>query len=427
MNTTVFMKNNNTKIPKNKCLDSTLELLTEGYLFIPDRIRKYNSKLFQTRLVGKKAICMSGMEAAKIFYNQNLFTRKGAVPGRIQDTLFGRNAIQTMDGAAHIHRKLLFLSIMSQQQVDRLVKITAADWLVSSKKWENRKQVILFDEASLLLFTAACRWAGVPLQKKQIKQKSKDMCAMIDAFGAAGPRHIKGRIARNRLECWARSIIYEVRTGSISVAKDTALYTIAWHKDHRNELLCTDTAAIELINILRPITAIATYITFGALALYKYPECRDRLHKQEDTYRQMFVQEIRRFYPFGPFLGAKVRNPFQWHDHDFKKGDLVFLDIYGTNHDAAVWKEPNLFQPERFRNREENPFDFIPQGGGEHKLGTRCPGEQLTIELLKISMDYLANHMEYQVPLQDFSYSLRRIPTLPKSKFIICNVKNKSK
>ena len=39
-------------------------------------------------------------------------------------------------------------------------------------------------------------------------------------------------------------------------------------------------AAIELINILRPITAIATYITFGALALYKYPRCKESLLKE---------------------------------------------------------------------------------------------------------------------------------------------------
>ncbi|MBM7694529.1 hypothetical protein JOC77_003992 [Peribacillus deserti] len=31
-------------------------------------------------------------------------------------------------------------------------------------------------------------------------------------------------------------------------------------------------AAVELIKVLRPIVAIATFITFGLLAMYKYPD-----------------------------------------------------------------------------------------------------------------------------------------------------------
>jgi fatty-acid peroxygenase len=137
----------------------------------------------------------------------------------------------------------------------------------------------------------------------------------------------------------------------------------------------------------------------------------------------MFTQEIRRFYPFGPFLGARVRRDFTWRGCNFKKGNLVFLDIYGTNHDPMIWKDPGVFRPERFQDREENPFDFIPQGGGDYKMGTRCPGEWITVELMKVSTDYLVNHLDYEVPLQDLSYRLNRMPTLPKSRFIIRKVR----
>lgn len=94
-------------IPKEMCLDQTFKLLTEGYLFIPNRILKYRTELFETRLMGKKVVCMSGKRAADLFYNQTLFTRKGVIPKRIQETLFGKKAIQTLVGAAHMHRKLL--------------------------------------------------------------------------------------------------------------------------------------------------------------------------------------------------------------------------------------------------------------------------------------------------------------------------------
>lgn len=76
-------------IPGDKCLDHTLKLLLEGYLFIPNRCQKYQRDIFTTRLFGKKVVCMSGVEAAKIFCNNKYFTRRGATPKRIQKTLFG--------------------------------------------------------------------------------------------------------------------------------------------------------------------------------------------------------------------------------------------------------------------------------------------------------------------------------------------------
>jgi fatty-acid peroxygenase len=312
---------------------------------------------------------------------------------------------------------------MSPERLGQIRKLAERQWDLNSRNFEKQKQIILFDEASKLMFQVACKWAGVPLKKAEAKKRAMDMSFMIDAFGAAGPRHWRGRCARNCSENFARRIIEEVRSGRINAAKDTALHSIAWYKDEYNELLTPKEAAVELINILRPITAIATYITFGALALYRYPECKEKLIPKDDAYLTMFAQEIRRFYPFGPFLGARVRNNFQWYHHKFKKGDLVFLDIYGTNHDKSTWVEPDLFRPERFANHTENPFDFIPQGGGDYKTGTRCPGEWLTIDLLKVSINFLTNKLKYQVPLQDLTYPMNRIPTLPRSKFILSDIR----
>jgi fatty-acid peroxygenase len=206
----------------------------------------------------------------------------------------------------------------------------------------------------------------------------------------------------------------------------SALYEITWHHDHNDFLLPPRVAAVELINILRPIVAIATYVTFGALALKDHPECIKRITGKDNDYTQMFVQEVRRFYPFGPFIGARVRSNFTWHKYQFKKGTLVFLDLYGTNHDPKLWVLPNRFIPERFENRVVTPYDFIPQGGGNVEKGNRCPGEHITVGAMKISMDILVNHLSYRLPIQDLSFSLTRMPTLPKSKIILINIKRKS-
>jgi hypothetical protein len=40
---------------------------------------------------------------------------------------------------------------------------------------------------------------------------------------------------------------------------------------------------------------------------------------------------------------------------------------------ANLWENPNEFRPERFQGREENKFDFIPQGGGDPANGRMHP------------------------------------------------------
>ena len=100
-------------------------------------------------------------------------------------------------------------------------------------------------------------------------------------------------------------------------------------------------AAIELINVLRPIVAISTYITFATLALQEHPEWKEKFLSGDSNNFEMFAQEVRRYYPFGPFLGARVRNDFQMNEYNFKKGMLVLLDMYGTNHDSLIWNKPD--------------------------------------------------------------------------------------
>ncbi|MDS9999114.1 cytochrome P450 [Bacillus atrophaeus] len=413
------------QVPHDKALDNSLAMMREGYLFIKNRVDRYQSDLFETRLLGQKAICMSGEEAAKVFYDPERMKRNGALPKRLLKTLFGVDAIQTMDGDAHTHRKLLFMSLMTPPHQKRLAELAMEQWLAALSKWEGAEKVELFEEAKNVLCKIACQWAGVPLEESEVKERADDFSAMVDAFGAVGPRHWKGRRARPRAEEWIRDIIENVRAGETEAEKGTALYEMAFHTELDGSRLDTQMAAVELINVLRPIVAISTFITFSALALHNHPEYKEKLKSGNGDDLEMFVQEVRRFYPFGPFLGAQARKDFVWNQCEFKEGMLVLLDLYGTNHDARLWEDPNEFCPERFKDRKDQLFDLIPQGGGDPAKGHRCPGEGITIEVMKVTLDFLINHIEYEVPEQDLSYSLVRMPSLPESGFVMSRIRRK--
>src|SRR5690625_1349684 len=235
-----------------------------------------------------------------------------------------------------------------------------------------------------MLCRIACQWAGVTISEGDIKGLSKRLVAMFESGAKIGPAHWIGRNSRNRVEKWVRELVNNVRNKKINPAEHSPLSLFSRHRDNKGNLLDLETAAVEIINILRPIVAISIYINSLALAVHHLPTEREKLRSGDEKYTHMFIQEVRRFYPFFPFVVALVKKDFIWNGYPFKKGTLTLLDLYGTNHDPTIWEKPELFNPDRFATLEHNYnlFDLIPQGGGDF-LGHRCAGEWVTIELMK--------------------------------------------
>ncbi|KHE67776.1 cytochrome P450 [Halobacillus sp. BBL2006] len=412
------------KVPKDRTIDNTIALFKDGYEFVPKRVQSHHLDVYETRLLGEKVALISGEEGAKLFYDTDRMNRNGALPSRVLKTLFGEDAIQTMDGDAHTHRKLLFMSLMTPEALENLRELTTTYWERFTGKWQGMKKVVLYDEVRELLCRTACEWAGVPLTEKEVDKRTRDLSNMIDGFSAIGPKHIESRKARKRSEKWIEDLIKKIREGKLELKEGTALYEMAVHRDLDGQLLDTRMAAIELLNVIRPLIAISKFLTFGAVAFEDYPETKPQV-AEDDDYLFHFAQEVRRYYPFVPFLGARVDHDFTWQQYPFKEGQLVIIDIYGTNHDPKLWEKPDEFQPERFQDWKGGLFDLIPQGGGDYYKGHRCPGEWPTLEVLQASFRFMSKHLHYTVPKQDYSYNLRKMPALPKSGFIMKNVSMK--
>ncbi|QDP39004.1 cytochrome P450 [Radiobacillus deserti] len=415
----------NQNLPHDRSVDNSIAVMREGYHFIQNRLDKYKTEVFEARILGEQAICMSGEEAARLFYDTNKFRRNGAVPKRVQKSTFGVDAVHTMDDEAHTHRKLLFTTLLAPERQKEIAGMIMEELLASIDNWQEKEKIILFEEVKVIYCRAVCRWAGVPLKKEEERERAEDFSAMVDAFGAIGPRHWKGRRARNRGNEWIKQVIEDVRNGKMDAKQGTALYEMAHYKELDGRQLNSLMAAIELINVLRPVTVISIFATFAALAIHDHPHVREKLKERDPEYLECFEQEVRRFYPFAPFLGARVKADFKWKDFYFKKNMLVILDVYGTNHDERIWDKPEVFNPDRFRDWDGNLFTFIPQGGGDPKKTHRCPGEGVVGEVIKSTVDFLVNKIDFDVPKQNLEFSYVRMPTLPESGFIMENIRRK--
>jgi fatty-acid peroxygenase len=412
-----------TEIPRDRSFDSTRALFfSEGYEFISNRCRRYGSDLFATRIMLRKAICMQGAEAAEEFYHPGRFTRRGALPLFALTLIQDLGSVMVMDGKDHRRRKEMFLSLMSPEAIAHLAERTAFYWRNSVRKWEGQRKIILLHEAYIPLCAAICEWTGLRLNDRTIRRRASEFEAMIEGTGAIGPRNWRGHWRRARTERWMRRIVRRIRGGKMQVPEASAAYLISTFQDHNGRLLDEKSAAVELINILRPTVANARYIVFTAMALHAHPEWRNRLQHSDDEL-DLFVDEVRRYYPFIPLIGGRVLSEFAWRNHTFRKNDWVLFDLYGTNHDPHIWTNPQTFRPERFRERNIGPYDLVSHGAGDRRLTHRCPGEWITVELMKAIVRVMVREMSYEVPSQDIEINLARIPALPNSRFVMKKIR----
>ncbi|MHB0777384.1 cytochrome P450 [Halomonas sp. WWR20] len=407
--------------PHDQHLESSLALFRDGYRFIPRHCQQHQSDVFQARLLLQNTFCMTGPEAAELFYDNERFVREDAAPLLLQKTLLGQGGVQGLDGEAHRVRKQMFMSLMTSEGIEEIAHLGAAQWDAFITRWAGMESAVLFHEVQELLCRTVCAWSGVPLPEDEVPQRTRDLADMIDGAGGVGPRHLQARRARSRAESWTRELIQQVRDGQLKVDEKRALHVFSWHRDENGELLAPRIAAVELLNVLRPTVAVARFITFTALMLHQHPQWRQTLQHDEQML-EPFVQEVRRLHAFFPFIAARVRRDFDWKGIHFPKGTRVLLDLFGTCRDARTWEDPEAFRPERFRHWDGSAFNFIPQGGGDFHVHHRCPGEWIAIALMKMATRKLVGAMNYDMPDQDLQVDLTRMPMIPESRIVISHV-----
>jgi fatty-acid peroxygenase len=331
--------------------------------------------------------------------------------------------VHTLDGEAHRVRKAMFVALLIDGGVDALVERARTAWDDAVAGWAQQREIVLFHESATVLTRAVTGWAGLPVEPDDVEPFARDLQALVNGFATAGPAHWRARRARGRREASLASLVERVRAGTVVPKPGSALAAVASHRDTEGELLDLRVAAVELLNVIRPTVAISWLLAFSGHALIRRPAYRTRLASGDPAFAEAWAHEVRRFYPFAPFVGGTARRAVEWDGEQVPEGAMVLLDVYGQNHDPALWGDPYAFRPERFLAddgavREIGAYELVPQGGGDPRTGHRCPGEQITVALLSALAVRLAR-LDADVPEQDLSIPLRRIPAKPRSGIVL--------
>ncbi|MBV4551366.1 cytochrome P450 [Pseudomonas sp. SWRI102] len=403
-------------IPGHRWVDSTWAFLQEGYPFIRKRCAKYRSPVFQTRLLGRRTLCLSGLEAAELFYDARRFVRTPtSTPAPLRNILLGTGSVQGLDGAPHARRKQLFLELLDTQNVQRLARLFEARLSEAIARLPANQPFDCLPWLEALLCRSVCEWAGVaPMNDQAMHRLTRRLASLIDGNGRLDWRMPAAWMRRKACEAQAVGWIEECRREGDSAAQQSPLHKLAQHRDDQGQLLPPHVAAVELLNLLRPVVAVGRFQLFGLIELERRPQWRANIVANEGA-AWAFSEEVRRFYAFFPMVAAFVRERFEWRGYRFEKGTRVLLDLFGSNRDPSHWKTPESFAPERF-GQCPMKTSVISQGGGEYTYH-RCPGEPLTLALMQQTFEYLCRHVHWRLDVKEVDF--QRLPMLPREPVLI--------
>ncbi|XP_021743600.1 cytochrome P450 71A1-like [Chenopodium quinoa] len=116
-------------------------------------------------------------------------------------------------------------------------------------------------------------------------------------------------------------------------------------------------------------------------------------------YFKAVVKESFRLHPAAPLLVPReTLQNCTIEGFDIPSKTLLYVNVWATGRDPKIWKDPDLFKPERFMKSSINflgqDFELIPFGAGRRI----CPGIHLGVASLDIMLANLLYFFDWELP-----------------------------
>jgi fatty-acid peroxygenase len=201
-------------------MDLSIRLLHDGYQAVSkDRRARGGGATYASRLMGRRTVVLGDAAGAKVFYEESLVRRTGAVPPPLAWLLFGRGAVHGLDAEAHRDRKLMFLELLSPEGLGPLIDGARARLESARRSWPPR-EVVLFDELVRAYGGAVLEWVGLELDEPEADRISRRLAAIVDGFGIRGGAYARAWKDRLWANHRAKHLIHDVRAGTLTAHQD---------------------------------------------------------------------------------------------------------------------------------------------------------------------------------------------------------------
>lgn len=226
------------------------------------------------------------------------------------------------------------------------------------------------------------------------------------------------QIMRNAVQ----QIIEKCRTGKVESASLIKML-IGLVDEETNQGMSEQQLFDEVMTIFTAgYETTATALTWLFIALQDNPHVLEKLEKEikdvlgdrepsfEDVHklsytRQVFM-EVLRMYTIVPFLPRANNEADHIGDYPLPANSMVLVFYHGVHHNPQIWKNPEVFDPERFapENMENrHPYAFIPFSAGPRK----CAGDDFAMLEGPLVMAMILKKFKVQIlPGQNFESRL---------------------
>ncbi|XP_061646639.1 cytochrome P450 26C1 isoform X1 [Phyllopteryx taeniolatus] len=411
----------------------TLHWLVQGSDFHVCRRRRHGN-VFKTHLLGKPVIRVTGAENIRkiLMGEHSLVCTQWPQSTRI---ILGPNTLVNSTGDAHARKRKVLAKVFSRGALESylprlrdVVRRQVAEWCA------RPDAVDVYAAAKSLTFRiAVSALLGLRLDEERVVYLGAIFEQLMDnlfslPFDAPLSGLRKGIRAREILHANMEKIIAEKMEQRRNEHLDAFDYMLSGAKEHGQDLSVQELkeTAVELIFAAHSTTASAS--TSLLLQLLCHPAVVRRLKAELDAegltstgeggeglrahlsldemsrlrYLDCVIKEVLRFLP--PVSGGyrTALQTFELDGYQVPKGWSVMYSIRDTHETAAVFRAPELFDPERFGpDRAENHssrFSYVPFGGGLRS----CVGKELAQIVLKTLAVELVATCKWTLATRDF-------------------------
>jgi cytochrome P450 family 110 len=181
----------------------------------------------------------------------------------------------------------------------------------------------------------------------------------------------------------------------------------------------------------------ATAIAWGLYWLHRYPEIKDKLRTEIASlgadpepmaiaklpYLDAVCKETLRIYPVAMLTFPRtVLESTELMGYKLEVGQVLMGCIYLLHQREDIYPDPQQFKPERFLEREFDPYEFFPFGGGKR----RCIGEALAMLELKLVLATIVREYNLELARDRPEVPARRGVTLAPKKGVSMIFKGKA-
>lgn len=390
---------------KGHWLTGSLDSFREDRLrFLAETARM--APIVRFRLGPRRCYLVSHPELIRdVLVTQHRHMARDPLVRRILEKTLGRGLL-TSDGEHWRRQRRMIAPALHLRRVQGYAESMVAHALAAAERWRDGQTADMekeMDQLTLSIVTAALFRVDsraqaatvaetVPALQAIAKRQFDRMVQIPDWLPT--PERRRQRRLSDRL---SRIVLAAIRQRRASDADGDDLLTmmVQMSDAETGERMTDEEIRAEVITLyLAGYDTTALTLTYAWYEIARQPAIEAHLHQELDRvlggrppgiddleqlpFTRMVFKEALRLYPAVYFTVRAVAEPIELGGHPIPRGSVLMVSPFAMHRHAALWEDPERFDPERFADDAEHAwhkFKYFPFGGGPRI----CIGNQFAL------------------------------------------------